>query len=131
MPVPSGTGVRNPWRGDDSASTNRRRAAPDDPVLGQHHTAKPAMSLTHRRLDAVDRPQRLLARKARGAVERVQGAWVSTQAPWYSHLGGIGALDDFLMPRPEFTDCRRGGRDLMATDSENTHDEGEQAAHVL
>lgn len=46
-------------------------------------------------------------------------------------LGGVGAFDDFQVPRPEFPHRRRRGRSLIAAIGEDPLDERKQATDLL
>ena len=49
----------------------------------------------------------------------------------FEPLGGVGAFDDFQVPRPEFADGCRGGGPLVAAIGEHPNDEGEEAPDLL
>ena len=49
----------------------------------------------------------------------------------FEPLGGVGAFDDFQVPRPEFADGCRGGGPLVAAIGEDPRDERKETADLL
>ena len=70
--------------------------------------------------------------EAAAAAQPAEGAF--DDPPLGQHhepLGGIGALDDFQVPRPELANRRCGGGPLVAAVGEHPHDEGKEAPDLL